>query len=340
MIPEIFAAVIAETRRKHGLPTNYRALDESACIFKFIPGQGNRRFLTGSTSAIEETIEVIVEADSAGFKQEELAKLCYYLISRQVGTNIFWNKMLGQQFAEYCASVILKPSYFQQAGRPVYKTKTPILDKNMQKKHKEITDYLCGANQGRFGLNTWCTQEAKEALEFVAFIGADSSDIPKLMDQLKERAFALEECFSAFELAAYIYNEIIRIHPYVDGNGRVARALMNTVLMNAGYSAIDIKVTKALENEYDHVVSRMDFCELSTWLKRVYAKQYRGMFLIDTQKSSSREETLDVIDQIDPIPASLELELRSYTKKTPGMFFSTTSPCFGEESIDLKHAAP
>lgn len=340
MTPEIFTAVIAETRRKYRLPTNYRTLNESACIYNFIPGQGNRRFCSNSRSMIEEIIEIIIEANRAGLEQKEVVELCYHLISRQVGTNIYWNKAVGERIAENCASVILKPDYFLHEGRPVYKPTMPTLNKSMKKQHNEIFDYLYKATQLNVGPSTWCTQEAKEAIKLIVFCGADSSDIPRLMNQLMECASAFEGCLSVFELAAYIHIEIIRIHPYVDGNGRVARALMNTVLTNAGYSAIDIKTTKALENEYDHVVSRMDFRGFSTWLQKIYLKQNQGMFLMETQNFPSVEEEFDVLDQIDSIPPSLTWALSSYTKKTPGMFFRPTPPSFNELSSDLRYPRP
>lgn len=37
------------------------------------------------------------------------------------------------------------------------------------------------------------------------------------------------------EYAARVHNELVTIHPFVDGNGRTARLLMNLLLMQAGY---------------------------------------------------------------------------------------------------------
>ncbi|KAF0132556.1 MAG: filamentation induced by cAMP protein fic, partial [Candidatus Saganbacteria bacterium] len=37
------------------------------------------------------------------------------------------------------------------------------------------------------------------------------------------------------EFAAWMHNQFINIHPFVDGNGRVARLLMNLSLLRAGY---------------------------------------------------------------------------------------------------------
>lgn len=46
--------------------------------------------------------------------------------------------------------------------------------------------------------------------------------------------------------AAYIHHQFTFIHPFVDGNGRTARLLMNHELMSAGYPYISIKVQDRL----------------------------------------------------------------------------------------------
>ena len=46
--------------------------------------------------------------------------------------------------------------------------------------------------------------------------------------------------FNAIELAAYAHHELVRIHPFVDGNGRTARLLMNLILMQEGYPPVVI----------------------------------------------------------------------------------------------------
>lgn len=43
------------------------------------------------------------------------------------------------------------------------------------------------------------------------------------------------------ELAAYTHAEFVRIHPFVDGNGRTARLMMNYQLMSKGYLPVIIK---------------------------------------------------------------------------------------------------
>lgn len=49
------------------------------------------------------------------------------------------------------------------------------------------------------------------------------------------------------ELAAWTHAEFVRIHPYVDGNGRTSRLIMNYQLMFNGYLPISIKKETRLE---------------------------------------------------------------------------------------------
>lgn len=52
----------------------------------------------------------------------------------------------------------------------------------------------------------------------------------------------------AITLAAWLHAEVVRIHPFQDGNGRTARALMDMVLVRFGIVPIPIEACK---NEYN-----------------------------------------------------------------------------------------
>ena len=61
------------------------------------------------------------------------------------------------------------------------------------------------------------------------------SEMDKLIYEISEN-----KGFNAIELAAYAHHELVRIHPFVDGNGRTARLLMNLILMREGYPPVVI----------------------------------------------------------------------------------------------------
>lgn len=41
--------------------------------------------------------------------------------------------------------------------------------------------------------------------------------------------------------AAYLHDELVRIHPFIDGNGRTSRLLMNLYLLRNGYTLVNLK---------------------------------------------------------------------------------------------------
>lgn len=42
-------------------------------------------------------------------------------------------------------------------------------------------------------------------------------------------------------IASYLHSELVKIHPFVDGNGRTSRLLMNLYLLRTGYVIINLK---------------------------------------------------------------------------------------------------
>lgn len=71
--------------------------------------------------------------------------------------------------------------------------------------------------------------------------------VPQLMEQfitgLQQQAHSLHPV----ELAARAHADLVKIHPFTDGNGRTSRLLMNLILLQAGLPAAVIKVEQRLE---------------------------------------------------------------------------------------------
>lgn len=42
-------------------------------------------------------------------------------------------------------------------------------------------------------------------------------------------------------IAAYLHDELVKIHPFIDGNGRTSRLLMNLFLLSKGYVVVSLK---------------------------------------------------------------------------------------------------
>jgi hypothetical protein len=72
-----------------------------------------------------------------------------------------------------------------------------------------------------------------EDIAFGPFYGSDSSKIYYEVDSLNE--FIKSQNTHPIVCAAQSHIELVRIHPYLDGNGRIARVLQNYILHKKGY---------------------------------------------------------------------------------------------------------
>jgi len=62
------------------------------------------------------------------------------------------------------------------------------------------------------------------------------TQVPKLMKEFIISIKELRGKKHPVELAAITHKDFVNIHPFVDGNGRVARLLMNLILLQEGYN--------------------------------------------------------------------------------------------------------
>ena len=67
----------------------------------------------------------------------------------------------------------------------------------------------------------------------------DYNELPKILDEYIKNIEKLK--LHPVKKAALIHHELVRIHPFIDGNGRVARLLTNLFLMKNGYPPIVLK---------------------------------------------------------------------------------------------------
>lgn len=65
-------------------------------------------------------------------------------------------------------------------------------------------------------------------------------EVPYLMSGLISWFGYNQKRLHPIEIAAIIHHKLVNIHPFVDGNGRTARLLMNIILMQKGYPLIII----------------------------------------------------------------------------------------------------
>lgn len=75
-------------------------------------------------------------------------------------------------------------------------------------------------------------------VQFGPCLGAKPTQIPALIEQLFH---ALKEIKHPVTRAVYLHHELVRIHPFVDGNGRLSRMAKNWMLMYNLYPPMFIK---------------------------------------------------------------------------------------------------
>lgn len=79
-------------------------------------------------------------------------------------------------------------------------------------------------------------------------------DVPEEMAALTDWIGTKKNQYHPVEYAALLHKKFVFIHPFIDGNGRVARLLMNTALIQAGYMMAVIP--PVLRNEYISLLER------------------------------------------------------------------------------------
>ncbi len=72
------------------------------------------------------------------------------------------------------------------------------------------------------------------------YLPPTSEDVPNMMMEFVEKLKKCKETMHPIEYAVYAHRRLVDIHPFVDGNGRTARLLMNLILVNRGYVAVSI----------------------------------------------------------------------------------------------------
>ena len=67
------------------------------------------------------------------------------------------------------------------------------------------------------------------------FMPPPAQKIPDLISELLQTLSQNPDELRPIELAAFFHHKFVSIHPFLDGNGRTARLLMNVLLMRNGY---------------------------------------------------------------------------------------------------------
>lgn len=67
------------------------------------------------------------------------------------------------------------------------------------------------------------------------FVPPSPSNVPRLMKEMIRQSKEMRKNLHPVAFAAWLHLQFVTIHPFIDGNGRTARLLMNLALIQAGY---------------------------------------------------------------------------------------------------------
>ncbi len=84
----------------------------------------------------------------------------------------------------------------------------------------------------------------------------DASLVPVQMNELLKWVKIFQKKLHPIELAALLHHKLVHIHPFIDGNGRTARLVMNVALMQRGYPLVI--VLKNDRKKYYRVLAQAD----------------------------------------------------------------------------------
>lgn len=151
------------------------------------------------------------------------------------------------------------------------KENNPITEWNIKSIHQLVLKDIDDENAGRY-------RRENVTIKGAAHIPPDYLKVPELMEKLVLNYENWND-FHPIIQAALLHGELVKIHPFIDGNGRTSRLLMNLDLMNHGYNPVIIKKEdrleyyEALDNAHT-TGDYTDFVKLITKLEIVMLRKY------------------------------------------------------------------
>ena len=119
------------------------------------------------------------------------------------------------------------------------KDNKPITEWNIKSIHQLILKGIDDENAGRY-------RRENVTIKGAVHIPPDYTKIPELMEKLILNYETWNKYHPIIQVAL-LHGELVKIHPFVDENGRTSRLIMNLDLMNHGYNPVIVKKENRLE---------------------------------------------------------------------------------------------
>ena len=115
-----------------------------------------------------------------------------------------------------------------------------LTESNIKNIHAVVMNAIEYENAGRYR-----TENVR--ISGATHVPPEAIIVPELMEKLICRYDEWREKYHPIIVAALLHAEFVKIHPFIDGNGRTARLLMNFEAMRNGYPPIIIKAKDRLK---------------------------------------------------------------------------------------------
>ncbi|MBM3151009.1 MAG: Fic family protein [Chloroflexi bacterium] len=125
----------------------------------------------------------------------------------------------------------------------------PITAYHVRQIHELILARIDDENAGSY-------RKTQVRIAGVPFTPPESWQITSLMAEWSDWVASAEGSMHPIVLAAQAHHRLVAIHPFVDGNGRTARLVMNLLLMRSGYPPTVI--LRANRRQYYSVLAKSD----------------------------------------------------------------------------------
>lgn len=172
--------------------------------------------------------------------------------------------------------------------REIYEIENTKKAYNFMKEHKEKVD-LKFIKKIHYHLTYNILRENAGAFRRIQVYMGGSKHIPTKAFEISKDMISLMRWINnhsnlhAVVLAAYVHHFFIAIHPFIDGNGRTGRLLLNFMLMKSGFPPICIKKEERIKyTDYLELARDGDITEFLSFTVKKIEEAYNQ--LVDTIK--------------------------------------------------------
>ena len=158
----------------------------------------------------------------------------------------------------------------------IVKEDNPITEWNIKNIHALILKEIDNENAGRY-------RSENVTIKGASHIPPNFIKVPELMEKLILNYKTWNKYHPIIQ-AALLHGELVKIHPFVDGNGRTSRLIMNLDLMKHGFNPVIIKKEDRLEyyealdkahitgdyTDFVKLINKLEIEILKEYLKLIY----------------------------------------------------------------------